>query len=64
MAASVATALYPHLLIEESTLQATEAFLAEDDLPRGLRRIVSESRDGIERALRCRAVDAASEPSA
>jgi aminopeptidase N len=59
MAAGVATALYPHLLIEAQTLAATEAFLAQDGLPAGLRRIVGESRDGIERALRCRARDAA-----
>jgi aminopeptidase N len=65
MAATVATALYPHLLIEEETLQATEAFLAANALPAGLRRIVTEGRDGVERALRCRAVDAtASAPTA
>ncbi|MCU0301408.1 MAG: aminopeptidase N [Candidatus Nanopelagicales bacterium] len=60
MAATVATALYPGMLVEEETLRATEAFLAADGLPAGLRRIVTEGRDGVERALRCQAADAAS----
>ncbi len=58
MAALVATALYPGLLVEPTTVELTEEFLADDDLPSGLRRIVVEGRDGVQRALRCRARDA------
>jgi aminopeptidase N len=59
MATMVATALYPGLLIELGTVERTNSFLAAEDLPRGLRRVVTEGRDGVERALRCQAVDAA-----
>ncbi len=59
MAAMVATSLYPGLLVEPETVALTDAFLADEDLPAGLRRVVSEGRDGVQRALRCQARDAA-----
>jgi aminopeptidase N len=62
MAGMVATFLYPSLLIEDETVVASERFLSRADLAAGLRRIVTEGRDGVERALRCRVRDAA-EPS-
>ncbi|HEX6888953.1 MAG TPA: aminopeptidase N [Candidatus Nanopelagicales bacterium] len=58
MAARLATSLYPHLQLEQETITLSEAFLADPDLPPGLRRIVTENRDGVERALRCQARDA------
>ncbi len=57
MAGMVASALYPGLLIEQETVDLTNAFLAEGDIPAGLRRVVTEGRDGVERALRCQARD-------
>ncbi len=59
MAGMVATYLYPALLIEDQTVVASNEFLDRPDLAAGLRRIVTEGRDGVERALRCRARDAA-----
>ncbi len=58
MSTMIATALYPGLLIEPETVARTSAFLDSGDLPAGLRRVVSEGRDGVERALRCQARDA------
>jgi aminopeptidase N len=57
IATSLATALYPFLLVEQETLDATDAFLA-GDLNSALRRILVEGRDGVTRALAARAKDA------
>ncbi|MFD6416602.1 aminopeptidase N [Streptomyces sp. NPDC060194] len=51
--------LYPAYQVSEDTLAATDAWLASADHPAGLRRMVTESRAGIERALRARAADSA-----
>lgn len=58
MAGMLATALYPGLLVEPETVAMTDEFLATAGLPTGLRRIVVEGRDGVQRALRCQARDA------
>ncbi len=58
MGTLIVASLYPGLLVEPETVEATNAFLAADDLPHGLRRVVVEGRDGVERALRCQAADA------
>ncbi len=58
MAGMLATALYPGLLVEAETVRRTHEFLAVEDLPAGLRRIVTEGLDGVERSLRCQARDA------
>ncbi len=57
MAQSITMGLYPFLLVDDRTIAATDAFLAQD-LPTGCRRLVSEGRDGVLRALRARAKDA------
>ena len=51
--------LYPRWRIEQSTLERTDAFLATPDLPPVLLRQIVEARDGVARALRARACDAA-----
>ena len=51
------TGLYPVWDISAAGLQRADAFL-ERDLPAGLRRVVSEQRDRVARALRNREVDA------
>jgi aminopeptidase N len=58
MAGMVVTSLYPGLLVEPETVRITNDFLAAHDLPAGLRRILTEGRDGVERSLRCQARDA------
>jgi aminopeptidase N len=50
--------LFPPV-VEERTLTAADAWLAGDDHPAPLRRLISEGRDGIARALRARQRDAA-----
>jgi aminopeptidase N len=45
-------------VVEQRTLDAADAWLADPDQPAPLRRLVSEGRDGIARALRNRARDA------
>jgi aminopeptidase N len=58
-AQTVTMGLYPALLAEDATLTATDRFLAHDDLPLGARRLVSEGRDGVARAMRAQKKDAA-----
>ena len=57
MAQIVVEGLYPAQIVEPGTLALTDAFLARTDIPEGARRLVNEGRDGIERSLRCQAVD-------
>ncbi|MEV0588497.1 aminopeptidase N [Nonomuraea sp. NPDC050310] len=57
-ASRFANGCFPALLIEEETLTAAEAFLADGDVPQALRRMILEGADGVRRALRNRATDA------
>jgi len=59
MAQAITMGLYPFLLVEQATLDATDAFLAQDGLNSACRRLVGEGRDGVVRAMRARATDGA-----
>ncbi|MCB5179133.1 aminopeptidase N [Streptomyces antimicrobicus] len=59
IAQQIAVGLYPSLLVSQETLDATDAWLASAEPNAALRRLVSESRAGVERALRAQAADAA-----
>jgi len=50
--------LFPSWAVDGSTVERTDAYLARDDLPPPLRRIMVEARDGLARALRARTRDA------
>jgi aminopeptidase N len=50
---------YPALDVSRSTVDATDAFLADPRHPAPLRRLVEDGRDGVVRALAARACDAA-----
>jgi aminopeptidase N len=50
---------YPSLLVAETTVDATDTWLSGDH-PAPLRRLVTEGKDNIQRALRARKKDAAS----
>jgi aminopeptidase N len=52
--------LFPPV-IEQRTLEAADAWLADESQPAPLRRLVSEGRDGVARALRARERDAAAD---
>ncbi len=58
IAQSITMGLYPMFLVDDETLAATDAFLAQDGLNSACRRLVVEGRDGIVRAMRARAADA------
>jgi aminopeptidase N len=59
MAQQIVISLYPSLTISQATLDATDTWLADSDPVPALRRLVTESRAGVERALRAQAADAA-----
>ncbi|MEU3710702.1 aminopeptidase N [Streptomyces catenulae] len=59
MASQIANGLFPALQISPETLEATDAWLASAEPSAALRRLVVESRAGVERALKARAADAA-----
>ncbi|MGW4441128.1 aminopeptidase N [Streptomyces sp. NPDC004596] len=59
MAQQIAIGLYPAVQVSEDTLARTDAWLASAEPGAALRRLVSESRSGVERALRAQAADAA-----
>ncbi|MFI6578013.1 aminopeptidase N [Nocardiopsis sp. NPDC050513] len=58
-AQSFAEMMYPSGLVEEATLERTDAYIAEHDPAPSLRRLLVEGRAGVERALRARAKDIA-----
>ncbi len=58
MAQEITMLMYPTLLIEEQTLTMTDAYLQRTDLAAAERRLLSEGRDGVARALRAQARDA------
>ncbi|GHH87207.1 aminopeptidase N [Streptomyces sulfonofaciens] len=57
MAQQIAHGLYPAVQVEEATLAATDEWLASASPSAALRRVVLESRAGVERALRAQAAD-------
>jgi len=59
MAQTFAEVAYPFLIIEQATIDRTESYIAEHRPPAALVRLLSEGRDGVARALRARARDAA-----
>ncbi|MET9902642.1 aminopeptidase N [Streptomyces sp. NPDC006446] len=58
IAQQVATGLYPGIQVAQETLAQTDAWLASAEPSAALRRLVSESRSGVERALKAQAADA------
>ncbi|MFH9893479.1 aminopeptidase N [Streptomyces luteogriseus] len=59
MAQQIAVGLYPVVQVSQETLDRTDAWLASAEPTAALRRLVSESRAGVERALRAQRADAA-----
>jgi len=58
IAEALATGFFPMALASEELLEATQSWLDErPDVPHGLRRTISEHRDGIARALRAQTAD-------
>ncbi|MFH8343913.1 aminopeptidase N [Streptomyces sp. NPDC018045] len=59
MAQQIAVGMYPSLQVSQETLDATDAWLESAAPSAALRRLVTESRSGIERALKARRADEA-----
>ncbi|GAA1645592.1 aminopeptidase N [Nonomuraea maheshkhaliensis] len=59
-ASTFAVGCFPSLLIEPETVRAAQDFLAREQPPQALRRLILEGADGVSRALRNREKDAAS----
>ncbi|WUD75306.1 aminopeptidase N [Streptomyces sp. NBC_00510] len=59
MAQQIIVGLYPALQVSQDTLDATDAWLTAADPAPALRRMVTECRAGVERALKAQAADAA-----
>ncbi|MFI2757956.1 aminopeptidase N [Streptomyces echinatus] len=59
MAQQIAVGLYPAVQVSAETLAKTDAWLAAAEPSAALHRLVSESRAGIERALKAQAADTA-----
>ncbi|MFF5188152.1 aminopeptidase N [Streptomyces sp. NPDC000345] len=58
IAQQIAVGLYPTVQVSRETLDRTDAWLAAAEPNAALRRLVSESRSGVERALKAQAADA------
>ncbi|MFE9449342.1 aminopeptidase N [Streptomyces sp. NPDC006739] len=59
IAQQIAIGLYPSIQVQQETLTRTDTWLATAAPSAALHRLVSESRSGVERALRAQAADAA-----
>jgi aminopeptidase N len=58
MAQYFTTFAFPVTVVSQEGLAAADAYLARPDIPAPARRLVSECRDDLARALRCREADA------
>jgi len=58
MSSNIAVGLYPGLFVEEATVARTDTYLAQEHPVAPLARLLSEGRDGVQRAMRCQARDA------
>jgi aminopeptidase N len=59
MAQNLVVGLYPTLLVSPAVVERTDTYLAQGDVAPALERLLREGRDGVLRALRARARDAA-----
>lgn len=60
MAQQILVGLYPRWDVTEGHLAKADEFLADDELPSALRRLIVEGRERVARRLRLRGIDAAS----
>ncbi|HYN76044.1 MAG TPA: ERAP1-like C-terminal domain-containing protein, partial [Candidatus Limnocylindria bacterium] len=58
MATNIVMGLYPAIFVDQSVVDRTNAYLADEQPPAVLARLLAEGRSGVERALRAQAVDA------
>ncbi len=58
-ALAFARRMYPQMVNTQETVDRTEQYLSEKSAPAPIRRLLLEGKDGVQRALRARAVDGA-----
>ncbi|KMS69424.1 aminopeptidase N [Streptomyces viridochromogenes] len=61
IAQQIATGLYPTIQVSAETLEKTDAWLSSTEPNAALRRLISESRAGVERALKAQSADVAAD---
>ncbi len=61
IAQQIAVGLYPTIQVSAETLEKTDGWLSSTEPNAALRRLISESRAGVERALKAQAADVASD---
>jgi aminopeptidase N len=59
IAQNLVVGLYPTIQVSPVVVERTDQYLSENEVPPALRRLLLEGRDGVVRALRARARDAA-----
>ena len=52
--------MFPSVVVDDHTIKVTDQYLARDNVPGPVRRVLLEAKDGMQRAMRARAVDATS----
>ena len=60
MASNIATGLFPIMVTTQETLDKTKAWLAQENIPSALHRLVAEQRDALQRALNAQSFDESS----
>jgi len=53
--------MYPSVVVDDHTIKVTDQYLARENVPGPVRRVLLEAKDSMQRAMRARAVDAAAE---
>jgi len=51
--------MFPTVVVGDATVEATDGYLAGENIPGPVRRVLLEAKDNMERAMRGRAADAA-----
>jgi aminopeptidase N len=51
--------MFPSVVVDDKTIKVTDQYLARENVPGPVRRVLLEAKDGMQRAMRARAVDAA-----
>ena len=57
MSSTFAEMAYPSLVFSQATVDRTTAYMEKENPPPALRRLLTEGRDGVSRALRAQAKD-------
>ncbi len=51
--------MFPSVVVDDKTIKVTDQYLARENVPGPVRRVLLEAKDSMQRAMRARAVDAA-----